>query len=321
MSRLIPLAIGLVATTLGLLLFDAPAHAQANRTWVSSGAVLEDAPCTRTQPCKFFSEAFPKTNAGGEISVLKSGHYGVLTITKSISIVAEGAEAGVSVANAAFSAITINAGSGDVVNLRGLVLDGHGISSSGINFVAGGALHVQNCLIKKFTNTGILFQPSGTSQLFVSDCIIVGNPGASPGIGISIRPTGSATRTIALNRARVENNTTGINANSGGGSGTINLAVRESLIAGNTGVGVQAVAPAGGGTVQLMADNVSSINNNNTGFLANGANATILISGSTVTGNNRGLRRANGGAIVSFGNNSVTGNTVDGTPSSTIALQ
>src|SRR5688572_6766519 len=93
-----------LAAMLALLLSNAPVHALENRTWVS-GKVDDDAepppPCTREQPRRLFGQALAKTNAGGEVSVLDSGHYGRVTITKSISIVAEGVEGGITLVNPA----------------------------------------------------------------------------------------------------------------------------------------------------------------------------------------------------------------------------
>src|SRR6185312_2884503 len=99
------------------------ANAQATRTWVSG--VGDDAnPCSRTAPCKTFAGAISKTAAGGEINVLDPGGFGALTITKSISIFADGVEAGVLVSGT--NGIIINAGVNDVVYLHGLSFDGLG---------------------------------------------------------------------------------------------------------------------------------------------------------------------------------------------------
>src|SRR5215204_92373 len=77
-----------------LVTASAPVYAQATRTWVSG--VGDDAnPCSRTAPCKTFAGAISKTAAGGEINVLDPGGFGGVTITKSISILAEGVTAGV----------------------------------------------------------------------------------------------------------------------------------------------------------------------------------------------------------------------------------
>src|SRR6188472_4767882 len=70
------------------------AYAQATRTWVS-GVGDDVNPCSRTAPCKTFAGAISKTAANGEISVLDPGGFGAVTITKSITLSAEGAEGGV----------------------------------------------------------------------------------------------------------------------------------------------------------------------------------------------------------------------------------
>src|SRR5438445_3623083 len=89
-----------------------PLWAQATRTWVSG--VGDDAnPCSRTAPCKTFAGAISKTAAAGEISVLDPGGYGAVTITKSISIVAAGAEG--SILGSGTNGVAINAAPTDVV--------------------------------------------------------------------------------------------------------------------------------------------------------------------------------------------------------------
>src|SRR5215213_7405132 len=97
------------------MLASAPAEAQATRTWVSG--VGDDAnPCSRTAPCKTFAGAISKTAPSGEINVLDPGGFGGVTITKSLTIVADHVEAGVLVSGT--NAIIINAADTDVVVLR-----------------------------------------------------------------------------------------------------------------------------------------------------------------------------------------------------------
>src|SRR5260221_7952218 len=65
------------------LLASAPAHAQANRTWVSG--VGDDAnPGSRTAPCKTFAGAISKTIDPGEIDCLDPGGFRAGPITKTI---------------------------------------------------------------------------------------------------------------------------------------------------------------------------------------------------------------------------------------------
>src|SRR5947209_7249065 len=115
MRRIATLAIFLGFLT--PLLASAPAHAQASRTWVSG--VGDDAnPCSRTAPCKTFPGAISKTATGGEINCLDPGGFGVVTITKSITIKCQYTEGGVLVSGT--NAIVVNAAATDKVVLRGL---------------------------------------------------------------------------------------------------------------------------------------------------------------------------------------------------------
>ena len=88
-----PFRPALLLCLLVLCLLPSFAQAQATRTWVSG--VGDDAnPCSRTAPCRTFAGAISKTAAGGVISVLDPGSYGAVTITKAITLEAEGDIAG-----------------------------------------------------------------------------------------------------------------------------------------------------------------------------------------------------------------------------------
>jgi hypothetical protein len=100
----------LLVALAGSLLALSPAYAQATRTWVSG--VGDDAnPCSRTAPCKTFAGVISKTAANVEINVLDPGGYGAVTITKAISIIADGDLAGVLVSGT--NGIIVNAGATD----------------------------------------------------------------------------------------------------------------------------------------------------------------------------------------------------------------
>lgn len=151
------------------------AHAQATRTWVSG--VGDDAnPCSRTAPCKTFAGAISKTAAGGEIDTLDPGGFGGVTITKSITIAAEGSgEGGVLVSGT--NGIIINAPLGSLINLRGLQIEGLGTGLSGV-LVMSGNVFIENCVIRNFRGSpgvGINSQASAQSRIFVSKSSISGN--------------------------------------------------------------------------------------------------------------------------------------------------
>jgi hypothetical protein len=101
-------------------------------------------PCTALSPCITFQAAHDAVLAGGEISVLNTGGYGTLTITKAISIIAIGVEASIAIPSGG-TGISIKAGVNDRINLRGLIIDGAGIGQTGIKFASGASLTIQNC--------------------------------------------------------------------------------------------------------------------------------------------------------------------------------
>src|ERR1044071_9226804 len=96
------------------------AQAQATRTWVS-GVGDDVNPCSRTAPCKTWAGAISKTADDGIIDALDPGGFGVVTITKSITIEGQGTLA--SVLACASNAITVN-GAGISVTLRNLDIEG-----------------------------------------------------------------------------------------------------------------------------------------------------------------------------------------------------
>jgi len=294
-----------VASTLvlvmALFLAATTAQAQATRTWVSG--VGDDAnPCSRTAPCKTFAGAISKTAPKGEINVLDPGGFGGVTITKSISIEAAGVIAGVLVSGT--NAIIVNASANSVVVLRGLTIEGLGTGLAGIKFLAGGALHVENCTINGFTQSGIDFAPSVTSDLFVKDTYIRDN------IGMGIHVHSSAPVAASIDGVRLEANTDGLRVEDGG-----NVTVRNSSAAGNVNNGFAVVV--GVGSAELNIENSVATGNGKAGVVATGVLATARISNTMITGNVDGLKIQAGAHIVSFGNNRIAGNGSTVAPSST----
>jgi hypothetical protein len=302
-------ALSLTAAAL-LCLASTAAHAQATRTWVSG--VGDDAnPCSRTAPCKTFAGAISKTAASGEINVLDPGGFGAVTITKAITIAADGALAGVLVSGT--NGIVISAGVNDVVTLRGLDIDGLGTSLSGVKFLSGKTLHVEECQVYGFTTAGIDFEPNSLgSQLEVTDTSIHESV-----IGVLVRPAAGGSAKVSLDRVHVENNTDGFKADST--NGAIQATVKESVATGNSGVGIRSITT--GQVSAVMVDHTTSVNNGTGISSEGGANSTVRLTNTTVTGNSTGLSPSGGGAIVSFHTNNVQGNASDGAATSTISQQ
>lgn len=306
----------LVGTLLTSFLFlpATQAQAQATRTWVS-GVGDDVNPCSRTAPCKTFAGAISKTAAGGEISVLDPGGFGGVTITKAISITNDGAgEAGILVAGT--NGITVNAGSQDVVRLHGLVIDGGKdfTSLAGIRFLAGGELHVENCLIKNFQGPsagfGIQFTNATPANLYVSDTVIVHNVNGQGGGGILIKPTSNGGVKAVLNRVQSYNNLFGIKVDGSTSTNPIRVQMLDSVMATNVFNGAWVVSSAGADSF-IISINSAMVNNQLNGVLADGAKAHILLSGSTMTSNDVGVAAANSGILASYKNNNINANFTD----------
>ena len=306
------LPIGIFASAC-IALAGATGAQAAIETWVS-GNGSDAGTCPITAPCRTFAFAHGQTSNNGAINVLSSGNFGPLTITKPISIVADGVEAVINT-GAGGAGIIVQAGGGAVVTLRGLTIDLRGTANIGISFVSGAVLHIHNSVIRKATD-GIRFAPaSGTGELFVVDTMVAD----SSGRGIGVVPTGSANARVVLERVRVENGSgIAIAFEANGTTGAVTATVRDSVSSGNTNPGIAALTGFGSnGQVRVMVDR-SAFVNNLTGVVAHAANATIRIGDSTVTGNQHGLVSVLSGAILSYGTNKVDGNDADENPTGSV---
>jgi hypothetical protein len=292
------------------LLLAAPslALAQATRTWVSG--VGDDAnPCSRTAPCKTFAGAISKTAAAGEINVLDPGGFGAVTITKSITISAEGLEAGVLVSGT--NGIIVNTAATDVVVLRGLDIIGLKTGLNGVTFIGGGTLHLENVAIYEFTQQGVNFAPTaaGTANLVVNDSVIRNNAGG----GIWVVPGPSATAKVVVRNTKMNANFRGLRAEDGS-----TVVVENSAANNNNSNGFVAYGNNARPIDMTLERSTSSLNGS-VGVYS-GAQSTVRISNLTVTRNATGLMSPSGGAIVSSGNNTVSGNTTaDGAPTSQVS--
>jgi hypothetical protein len=269
------------------------------RTYVS-GTGNDSNACTASSPCKTFQTALALTIAGGAIYVLNSANYGPVTINKAVTITSEGAMAGVLATSGV--GMTISAGANDVINLRGLDIDGGNSGSIGIQFNSGQSLNIQKSLVRNFTNSGISFAPSAASALFVSDTVVSHN--SNNGILVV---GGSSAVTGALSRVTASANGVGIFA-----SGSVNLSIADTVVNSNN-YGIAASSST------VMVRN-STASNNAVGIIAD-QSATVRVGQSTITGNGTGWQATNGGQVLSYGNNNVGGNTTDGTATSTVALE
>jgi len=284
-----------LGSVLLLVLWAANSFAQAQRTFVSGGG-SDSNPCSRTAPCRTFTQAISQTAAGGEVIVLDSAGYGPFTITQAVTVQAPaGVYAGITVFSG--TGITVNAAAGDSVILRGLTVNSQGTGGDGID-LNGGNLHVESCVVNGFSHAKGLFM-SETGKLEVKDSILRGNDTA-------IQVTAPMnTAEVTIDNVRLEFNLNGLEVRE-----RARVTIRNSVISNNSddGVSVQVFSTA---SAELTVENCV-VSHNSAGVFTESGNtgvATIRISNSTVTNNGTGLNNfASPAQILSRGNNTIEGN-------------
>jgi hypothetical protein len=274
-------------------------QAQATRTWVS-GVGDDVNPCSRTAPCKTFAGAISKTANGGEIDVLDPGGFGTVNITKALTIDGTtGSGFGSILASGTFGVIVNANPTNDIVTLRNLSINGAGSQvsqsgTSGVRYLAGKALIVQNCSIFGFTQKGIDASALASSgELVVSNTNIY-NIGQE---GIRVATTSGGV-IASIDNSRFQNCVTGLffGDRSRG-------AVADCYVTNNT-----------NGLIANSAINDAQVNIDNcvftygsVGIQAGAGAVTLRVSDCTIVQNVTGINLA-GGTAISFGNNAVLGN-------------
>jgi hypothetical protein len=209
--------------------------------------------------------------------------------------------------------IVINAGASDVINLRGLYVEGLGTGLSGVNILSAGEVHMTDMVIKDFRasganlGNGVLVQPSANSVKVSIDNSFIGNNGTvTGGAGVLVRPNaGTATVKLVIRRSTFEGNAQGVKMDNAAGGGAQNVQFSESTVNGSIGNGLAVVSTAAP-VMNLFIDNSVSSNNGGAGVKADGTATTAIatIGRSTFTGNgNAGMLSANGGQLNSYRNN------------------
>lgn len=273
--------------------FSTLAHAQATRTWVS-GVGDDVNPCSRTAPCKTFAGAISKTATGGEISVLDPGGFGALTITKAITINGDGTLA--SVLSSLTHGITINITTNlttDKVVIRNVSINGGGNGISGVRFLDGQEVILDNVTISGVTDAGVNVTQSQSCSVFLRN------------VRISKALVGVRTQTTAGTVAGAFENVA-IEGMTSHGVECVNntfLVLRNVATNRCGGSGVR----SSGGLVDLsILDSVSSLNNVGYETLA----GIIRIANCGMFYNNTNLA----GTVTSGGNNKSANNTTQNVP-------
>jgi hypothetical protein len=159
--------------TLLCLVMTPAIFAQAQRTFVS-GANGNDANaatnCAVTTPCRNFTAAQGVTNSGGDIVVLDSAGYGSFTITKALNIsVPSGVYAGITRSTGG-AALVVNAGSSDIVRIKGLLINATVGATTGIQINGGKRVEVWDTQIQG-AQVGV--EVAGTNvRVFMSNIVV-----------------------------------------------------------------------------------------------------------------------------------------------------
>jgi hypothetical protein len=286
-----------------------PAQAQRARVFVS--VTGNDAnPCTAGSPCKTFQAAHDAVLAGGEISVLDTGGYGTLIINKAVSIVAVGVQASIAIPSGG-TGVTINAGSTDKVSLRGLTLDGQGVSADGIDFNSGGSLTMDDCVVRNMGGEGLHFISTAASDedLDISNSSFFDN-GAN---GIVITTESSGNIHASIDRTLLHGNThygmylVGNN----GGDGILNVTVTDSVASNNsTNPNMSGGFRIDGGAFFSNLFLTRTVAQGNLdGVVATGGNGVLWLAQSTVSQNKRFGFSVGGVAVIkSYSDNYMANN-------------
>jgi hypothetical protein len=278
------LLVAMLGLVLGLVLADTTAHAQT-QSWVSG--VGDDAnACTRTAPCLTFAGALSKTAAGGEIDCLDPASFGVVTITKAITLDCSGAFGLVQVSGT--NGINVAAGPSDKVILRGLSFGG---GVNGIDFTSGAQLSVERCLIRGFSQNGIQINLGAGGAVYVTNTYITE---VSNGI---VAQTSAGALTVTLNQTTIVNAATnGFQA----AGGTIDATITNSII---SKAGASAVIGSAG-SPQINVDS-STVSDSTTAFYA-ASGAVIRVSNNNIYNDVTDFSIPKGGIIQSAANNRIT---------------
>jgi hypothetical protein len=294
-----------------------PAHAQAFVKTTGS----DSNPCTEVSPCLTFQRAYATvTPPENSIHCLDSGAFSTttLTITGSLTIdcfVGNIGHMSLSVGDTA--AININASSSAKITLRNLSIgNGAATNASGVvtTSLPGGELLIQDCTIGSH-GIGVLFTPNTGSPGGRASLAVVNTTIGGSNIGVSVAPASGQIASVFF-----VNDIIGFNTGDGldlAGAGVVAGDLRQSVLAGNEANGI--VASSAGG-VFFTIEGSTIVDNLGIGIETNSAAANVNVGASTIGGNGTGVKSISG-ALISFGNNQMSANGVNGTFTSTTALQ
>ena len=297
-------------SAVAVLLSAVPASAQATRTFISGVGNDADV-CSRTAPCRTFAGAIVKTFINGEINCLDPGGFGVVTITKSITIDCTGTLGSDLATGTTGVIVNIAVNANDPtrsVRLRGITINGTGASGAvgtrtgidGIRILQANSVFVEDSVIAEFSQQGIEVAATNNVNLTL-DNVVIRNTNVA---GVTMATTAGQV-VASFNNVRIDGTPIALSA-----ANRVRANIRNVTLGHNT-TGIQTSG----------VDNIINADNMMVSFATTGvlgsAGSTVRVSNSVITQNSTGLN-PNGGSIVSMSGNSLTGNTANGAFSATV---
>jgi len=275
------------------------AQAQSDRTFVSAHGTDNTDCGSSNLPCRSFTFALTKTNAGGEVIAIDSGIYdnSPITITQSATLTAAaGAHVELFSNGPSGIGIQVNASTSDTVVLRNLYVSGKlgGPTTVGIQGLRVGTLHIENCVVSGF-DEGVSLGVNASAQATIQDTIV-----RDCGLGIHAASSAGILK-VSIDHCRIQDS-----VNDGVFIFTrARVTVRDSVASGNGNAGFF----VGGGELNLEHCEAS---NNLQGVAASGdstSSGTATVSNCIVTNNAQtGFAQIGIGVFHSLGNNTVRRN-------------
>jgi hypothetical protein len=225
--------------------------------------------------------------------------FGPVTITKAISIVNDGVGAATIVHNAAgMNAVTINAGAGDAIHLRGLSLYGLGLAANGVALSSAMQVDLVNCVVRRFMSHGIDLEPTTPLNFTITNVIASENANA----GVNLHPSASLVGSINGLSASYNVNGVQLAGDVPANSANIFVSVVKS-VATNNNNGFAAFSASGRPGVR-MAVSDSTASGNGAAVYA-GAGGQIAVARSNLVGNGDGAYSGASGGIATLGDNNL----------------
>lgn len=263
-----------------------------------SGRGADGAGCgTVTSPCRTMQVAHDRVDAGGYIVALDPADFGKVAIMKSVNISNESVGAALLRAPGPGTCGVGVFGQETVVRLRGLTIEGNGLSTSGICFNAGKRIEIADSVVRNATNQGVTMAAFATPSFAIFNTTFTDN--GSTGVLFSVL-SGYAKGLRFINNSRG-----GMTFQEPGRPFPSPIVIEDSLIANDPGKS----APA---AIGIRADNIPLVLRNTTvrGFPigVDSGWALIRLSRSILTGN---AVAARGAIFESSGDNVIRGNVDD----------